>query len=72
MKSAKSKNSTQRSKASKKPTVNNQDSKSKISQNEVTSHNVTKSQFKDKENKEELSNTNNNISKDDHNNLKKI
>ena len=71
MKSAKSKNSTQRSKASKKPTVNNQDSKSKISQNEVTSHNVTKSQFKDKENKEELSNTNNNISKDDPQQLKK-
>ena len=65
MKSTKSKNSTMRSKASKKPTVTNQDNKSRASKAEVPSHNVTKSQLKSENKDDEHNTNNNNISKDE-------
>ena len=65
MNSTKSKNSTMRSKASKKPTVTNQDNKSRPSKAEVPSHNVTKSQLKSGNKDDEHNTSNNNISKDE-------
>ena len=65
MNSTKSKNSTMRSKASKKQTVTNQDNKSRPSKAEVPSHNVTKSQLKSGNKDDEHNTSNNNISKDE-------